>query len=498
MATSAENMLSVEEAVRLAATDSIFYSHYFFPHVVRQDSAPFHRDMWNLLETPDTRYINFQIFRGGAKTTLARLFLSKRIAYGISRTVLFIGKSEGHAANSVGWLMQQVEYNTEWAQAFGLKKGKKWTLTDCEIIHTAFGHTIRIIALGITGSVRGINIEGYRPDLIIVDDPCDEENTATPEQRHKIERLFFGAVMRSLVPASEDPSAKLLLTQTPLDEEDLSNQCVKSEEFRSFRIGCFDSEDIEHANSTWPTRWSKEELLKGYRAAEAMNQLSIWWAEMMCIIVARELSAFKEEWLEYWEVLPITARYVAAIDPAPVLSDKARATGQKTDLQAIMVKAYWQSHRYVVEYKAARDEAPDEVSKALDLYARKYPLLRCGVEDVAYQRTLKWYLETEMRAGRCKSIHVLPIPTLAKDKYSRIIQAHAGPASQGLLHVHRTHTEFTSQFTRFPNVKYKDLLDVSAICDATVSPGALSAGYSDVIDLDESQYEELKWERPCP
>jgi hypothetical protein len=489
------------EAVKLGAADSVFYSHYFFPDVTRQDSPNFHRDIWHLFENPSHRYANVEVFRGGAKTTIARLFMSKRIAYGISHTILFIGKSEGHAARSVDWIMQQVEYNPLWAQTFGLRRGKKWTATDCEIYHGTDAYPIRILALGITGSVRGINVGSFRPDLIVVDDPCDEENTATPEQRDKTNTLFFSAVKESLVPESEDPSSMLCLLQTPLDPEDLSAVCMESEEFASLRIGILTDENEDIAESAWPSRWSKEVILKEKRAAAQRNQLSLWTREKMCLIVARETSSFLEEWLEYWTVLPPNARYVMAIDPTPILSDKARLTGQKTDLQAVMVKCYWKMKQYIVEYSTNRDEDPDQLVANIDRLARKYPILRCGVEGIAYQRNLKWFIERQMQRGKLKSLHVMELKADmipgAKSKYDRIVQAHTGPASQGLLHIHGTHTEFKDQFITHPNCKYKDLLDVSAMCDATIS--ARQEGYIPTsLDYDEEEIPILDWNRACP
>lgn len=506
MSAAAQSLLPLDEAVQLAAADSIFYSHYFFRQTVRQGSPPFHRMMWNVLESPHKRFVNFRSFRGSAKTTLLRLFASKRIAYGISRTILVVGLSEEKAAETIDWIASQVEYNTEWATVFKLVKGKKWTQTDLEIEHRGYGHTVRIKALGITGSVRGVNIKDYRPDLILVDDPCDDENTATPEQREKMARLFFGALKESLVPFTEDPSAKMALAQTPLATDDLTDLCAKSPEFFTVTIGCLTDDDFgsENCQSAWPERWSKETLVDEYTAACQINLASVWWREKMCRIVARETSAFKAEWLadNFWIVLPPQARYVIAIDPAPVRTEIARARDVQTDLQAVLVKAYWKNHRYIVDYTTARDEDPDMVSRSIDRFARKYPIIRAGVEDVAYQRTLKWFLEREMKAGRCKSLHVIEIPTkqLSKDKYTRILQAHSGPGSQGLMHCHASHSEFITQWNDYPNVKFKDLLDASAIADATVAPQTmgLNINVADYVEVDESEIPSLQDFRGAP
>ncbi len=493
---SAVKAVSYSEAIELGVEDSIFYSHFWFPDVIRQDSPHFHADIWGLFE--HNRFSNAEIFRGGAKTTTARLLMSKRVSYGISHTILFIGPNQQHAAEGLIWLMRQVEYNTEWAQAFGLRKGKKWTPTNCEIIHVKLNYPIRIMALGITGAVRGINIDGHRPDLIVVDDPCDEENTATAEQRVKLSSLFFGAVKESLAPASEEPLAALILLQTPLDEDDLSAECTKSSEFASMRIGILTDEDEGLAESSWPGRWSKETVLAEKKAAIERNQLSIWMREKMCLIVARETSSFRQEWLVYYEVLPITARYVMAIDPAPILSDRARMTGQITDLQAVMVKCYWRGHIYVVEYHTSRDEDPDQLVIHLNRMLRKYPILRCGVEGTAYQRTLKWFIEREIRRGNMKAVYIVELPAVGS-KHTRIIQAHTGPASNGMFHVKVEHTAFIEQFVKFPNTKLKDLLDVSAMCDATISPAmAGMVAPDEFAEIDESEIQAIEWDRPSP
>lgn len=496
---SAVKAIAYSEAIELGIADSIFYSHFWFPDITRQDSPQFHEKIWDLFE--HNRFSNAEIFRGGAKTTTARLLMSKRIAYGISHTILFVGPNQQHAAEGVAWLMQQVEYNTEWAQAFGLKKSKKkWTPTNCEVIHEKLAYPIRIMAIGITGAVRGINVGGYRPDLIIVDDPCDEENTATPEQRHKISSLFFGAVKESLAPASEEPMAALILLQTPLDEDDLSADCTKSSEFASIRVGILTPEEVpeEQQESSWPSRWSKETILAEKKARIELNQLSIWMREKMCLIVARETSAFRQEWLVYYEVLPITARYVMAIDPAPILSEKARMTGQITDLQAVMVKCYWRGHIYVVEYHTSRDEDPDQLVIHLNRMLRKYPILRCGVEGTAYQRTLKWFIEREIQRGNMKAVYIVELPAIGS-KHTRIIQAHTGPASNGMFHVKTEHTEFIEQWIKFPNTKLKDLLDVSAMCDATISPSMAGMTAPDAFaEVDETDIQTIEWDRPCP
>jgi hypothetical protein len=485
--------ISLEEAVHLGARDGVFYSHYFFPKTVRQGSPKFHGVIWDLFTR--NRNAHARVFRGGAKTSIARLFTSRRVAYGISHTILYIGKSQDHAARSVEWIMRNVEFNSDWSQVFGLRKGNKWTATECEIISEAFESRSRIIALGITGSVRGVNVDDYRPDLIIVDDPLDEENAATPESRMKINELFFGAIKESLVPASEDPSAGLFLLQTPFENGDLSDVCLKSPDFECVTVGILD----EAGNSAWPERWTSNEILEDKASAIQRNQLSLWMREKMCTIVGREENTFKQDWLRYWTVLPAGARYYMAIDPAPIQSDISRAKGIKTDLQAVMVCAYHQGNKYLVEYATARDEDPEALAGNVDRLSRKYPVMRCGVESIAYQRTLKWFLEKQMRDGKIKHLRIEELNVGGtQSKHNRIVQAHLGRASSGSLYVKPEHQEFIDQFVNYPKVQFKDLLDVSAMCDATAGTETGMTYNEEGEIVGEEDYKDLGEWRGAP
>src|SRR5687767_2949201 len=234
--------LSPQEAVQRGAEGLVKYGTIFFPKTVRQASPTFHSTIGRVLYDASVRYAAFMVFRDGAKTTLLRIFTSQRIAYAISRTIMFVSISQAHSVLSVRWLKRQVEQNTRWASAFGLVKGDKGTDEWIEIVHTkqldAEGKPIRInvLAAGITGQIRGFNIEDFRPDLIVCDDISNEEPTATEEQRLKYFDLFFNALANSLAPESEAPAAKMVLLQTPLNKMDIITQCEKDPEWFFLRF----------------------------------------------------------------------------------------------------------------------------------------------------------------------------------------------------------------------------------------------------------------------
>ena len=126
-APASTTKIPLPEAVRLGAVDNEIYARTFFPNTFRQPSPPFQREIWHDLNDPTVRFSNQRIFRGGAKTTIARVNTSKRIAYGVSKTILYVGASEGAAARSGAWLRNNIERNKLWAGTFALTPGRKWT-----------------------------------------------------------------------------------------------------------------------------------------------------------------------------------------------------------------------------------------------------------------------------------------------------------------------------------------------------------------------------------
>lgn len=461
--------ISLNELSKLAAVDSEFYAHTFFPKTFRQVSPPFAKLLWEPLEDPDARLVNLICFRGASKTTRLRTFASKRIAYGISRTILYIGASERDAIRSVTWVRNQIERNALWRQTFGLKPGKKWEETQIEIEHTGFGHTIWLLGAGITGSLRGINFDDYRPDLIIVDDPQTDETAATQEQREKIADLILGAVRNSLAPKTEEPNAKLVMAITPQHKEDVSQQALIDSEWVSRVIPCWTMETLNlpvaQQVSAWPERFPTSELQQEKLNALRRNKLSIFTREKECKITSKESSVFLPTWLNIRSgPAPFGYPAVLGIDPVPPPSERQMAKGlEGKDYEAHYVWTRVNGEYHLADFARSRGHDPSwSVATAFGLM-RKWRCLRMVFDAVAYQRTLKWILEEAMKRNRIW-YQVVPIADGMK-KFARITGVLNGLATSGKLHIGSEHTVFAEQFEAYGPLYggIDDDLDASAL-----------------------------------
>lgn len=495
-----------DEMVRLCATNSELYAKTFFPKAFRQASPSFAREIWAPLEDPSVRLVNLICFRGSSKTTRLRTFASKRIAYGISRTVLYIGASEKDAIRSVQWLRTQVDQNRLWAQTFGLHPGRKWEETQLEITHKVFNHTVWVLAAGITGSLRGINFDDYRPDLIIVDDPQTDEMAATLEQREKVTDLILGAVKNSLAPPTEEPNAKIAMAITPQHPEDISQQALKDSQWTSRVFPCWTKETIdlpiESQMSSWEEQFPTLSLRQDKTEALKRNKLSIFSREMECKLLSPELSQFRPQWLNI-RTLPNSGPRgcfaVLGVDPVPPPSERQMSKGlQGKDWEAHYVWGRVNGEYHLLDYARNRGHEPSwSVATALGL-AHKWRVSRIVVDAVAYQRTLKWLLDQEMKR---RQVYFSVVPLDDKmAKFARITNVLSGLSTAGRLWIGPEHTIFAEQYAAYgPTYSGPDDdLDASAIALQDLSNPYLERIGEGGEALSDDTIEKFQYQGACP
>lgn len=483
--------ISPKELIELAAVDSVFYSRMFFPGTFRQQSPLFHRRIWDLLDSPQDQYIGIEVFRGGAKTTLVRANTSKRIAYGISRVILPVSASLAHASRTVRWLKKQIETNTKWTSTFKLRKGSKWSDEEIEIVNETAECSIYVLAVGITGQIRGVNLDDYRPDFIIADDPCDEENSGTEEQRKKTAALFFGALAPGLAPRSEQPFSKMALLQTSLDKDDLINTAHRDPQWKTVRFPILETDANGKQQSAWPDRWTTEEVLSNKEAYTRRSQLHLWLREYECTVTSPEDAPLKPEWLKFFQSEPEGGVVYIGIDPA-ISSNK---DAHKFAMVVIKVRG---PDVFILDHFAQTGVNPEQAWNQFLIFALKYRPYQVTVETVAYQKALKFYFQEKMKAAGTFW------PILSYDdrrkKRDRILQAYTGRATEGHLYVRETDHDFITAWTSWRVSQDSDLLDAGAIAlSAASNLLLLSDGDETVMPLlDESNIPRLKFVGACP
>lgn len=494
---------SWKEIVTLGATNPRLFCKAFFPKTFRDEFPPYFDRVWHPLESPLVTFINLQLFRGSAKTTNIRAFIGRRVAYALSRTILIICASQDKAEYTVKWLRGQIERNTAYTWCFGLKRAQPWNQDEIRIHHSLAGHDITIIGMGIHGSTRGLNIDDYRPDLILVDDGLDDETAASPVQRDKLENLVLGALAKSLATVSDNPNRKMIVTQTPFHHDDYSMKAFKDPTWYNVRQGCWTRETenhpLEHQESVWPVRFPTLELRTDKLGHISRNKASLFSREMECKLVTPETSSFKREWIAFYDentMPPVNQMYVCmAIDPVPPPSPLEIEKGMhKKNFEVIACVGYHQGSYYVLEYRFNRGHEPNWTVATFFEMMQKWSPKKLRVETHGYQSTLAWLLRNAMQSqGR-----YIPIEEEKdkRSKYDKIVDPLAGPLSHRKLLLHPGQHDLISMITDYPNVMFDDIIEavakaVEGLTTADIFDGALS-------DFEEDNYKALEYQGAAP
>lgn len=504
--------LAPDELVKLCAIDNNLFEKTFFPKTVRQPSAPYHADWWQHLENPSLRYINLIAHRDSAKTSKLRIFTAKRIAYNLSRTILYIGASEKHAIRSIRWIKARIEEKIgaggvkrrePLAEVFDLRPGSKWTDDEIEIFHGLDTQPIWIMGVGVTSTqLRGINFDDYRPDLIVCDDVLTDENGSTEEQREKLNDVVMGSIKGSLAPASEMPRAKLVMLNTPQAHGDLVELAEQDPEFFSARYSCWTPQtenlDLDKQESSWPARYPTPVRRAEKAAAIKLNKLSVFMKEKEVRIISRESAVFRKEWLRYWidpSQVPVGGVTMLFIDPTPPPAVRKGATPvKKLDFEVIGAMKRVGNNFYLLDYDGLQGGTPAWTIAKFFEYRWRFQPTWAVVETTAYQATLKWLLEEEMKL-RQQWLIIEPFSEI-RSKYNRITSALHKVASEGRLFVHPSQTAFISQFENYPNVPFDDHLDGVSIAIHKLSSAV--AGMISAAGIDNSDLPKVAPRRFCP
>lgn len=497
------DQISPSEAIQLGITDSGFFNRTFFSKTARQAVPSMHQQVDSLLDSRH-RLINILMSRGWAKTSKLRMFAGKRIGYGLTNTGLIIGASEKHSRKSLLWLRTQIEQNKLFADTFGLVPSRPWTDEEIRIEHTKEEKYVTILGMGITSnSLRGVNVDDYRPDLIILDDVMNDENNSSKEGIEKIADLIFGAIIKSLAPASESPFAKLVMLNTPQAFGDISQQALKDPAFKSLVVGCWSKETenlpLDHRRSAWEERVSTPELHQEYAEYAARNRLSIFAREMECKLTTPETSAFRSEWLKFYEedeLPPLHEMWtIMIIDPVPPPKEPQLMKGVVGgDYEAITVLGRYKGRIYILESVSSRGHGPDWTKSEFFRMADRWKIKKCLVEIVGYQTALAWTLREEMRkVGKFYMLEEFGRGD-KRPKSQKIIDGITGPASNGQLYVKRSMTDFIDQYVNYSLIKkvsHDDVIETVALgCIELQNKGVNLTGD---ITLSEDEYEELEY-----
>lgn len=171
-------------------------------------------------------------------------------------------------------------------------------------------------------------------------------------------------------------------------------------------------------------------------------------------IIPSELQTFKKEWFRYFEGLPRNKTTFCYIDPALSEADTSDFTG-------VVVVHVDEEKRWYVEFAKRLRVTPTQLVDYIFQVNTMFKPNVIGVEEVAYQKALLYFLDEEMRRRNT----LLPVkgikPPTTKTKQTRILSLVPRFEWQRVLLAPGLH-DLEMELLQFPRGSHDDLIDALA------------------------------------
>ncbi len=443
-------------------------------------SPDFHHELWEYACSKH-RFVAIAAPRGHAKSTAGTL------AYGLaellfrsSRFALIVSDTEAQASMFLGAMKTELSDNEDLVELFGIKKNEKNEvrfLKDTEtdiIVEFADGHTFRVMAKGAEQKLRGLNWNGTRPDLILVDDLENDELVMNQDRREKLRRWFMGALMPCM-----SPKGKLRMWGTVLHMDSQLNRLMPSDTGRFTRHsdlktwtewpdgrvrGWFSvkyrAHNPEMTKFLWPERFNKQHWQAEREKYAADNALDLYSQEYMNNPIDESVAYFKRG-----DILPMTEEdkerklplsYYCTVDLA--ISEDSRA-----DWSVFMVAGVDDNKViYIVDIIRERLDGREIVDTLLALQ-RAYEFEAIGIEEMMISKAIGPFLREEMiKQGVFPTIVQLKHKGKDKIQRARSIQARMRAKTVKFDKEGDWYPALEDEITKFPRGRHDDQVDTLA------------------------------------
>lgn len=438
--------------------------------------------------------------RGSLKTSLVTVAYSLwRLLRDSSERLLIDSDLRANAKHTAGLIRRHLESNPKVRQLWGdLRKETGWTEDFFTLRRLHDSKEPSVMTAGMDQVVVGLHF-----DRIIADDLVNNTNINTKEALDKAEEH-----VRLLLPLLEvpeiNPSRELILVGTRWDDDDIYGRILRSsgldEDEVRLRLDGGEAQigewDVFFRTAYWQdlpdgrggVRRSylqsegtplfpvfTEEFLAGQRSAAGMGSY-LFASNYLNDPVPVADATFRREWFRYWTPpLPDSDELdvLMAVDPA--ISEHKHG-----DFSAIVVGAVTPAKDiYLLEAWKDRVNPHDLIEKIYQLYLEYRPRV-VGLEQVAFQRALRYMLEDEApkRGVWIPVVELRPDTSETKEMRIRSLQ----PLYQeGKIYHTKEMTALEMELVRFRFTKRgqkDDLADALAYLRAMTMPPAWSRGRS--------------------
>lgn len=422
-----------------------FFIDFFLHKELTYKVPQFHIKCWLLMTTSSYAQVAITLPRGHAKTTLAKLSVVWYFLFTKKRFCVYLSNTQPVALDACRDIIHYMEESDNFRALYGEIKFESKNEGRGLYIFILNGKRCVLRALGAGQQVRGLNVDNQRPDLAIIDDLEDIENTRTPHLLKQLQqwvyRTFFKALSRNY---------KIIWIGNIISNNCILKQLVESKAWQSMRLGAI----LSDGRPLWPDMWTLKQLQEDFLEYKRAGMVTAWYAEMMNMPMPEGNGLITAEQIIYKprrHPVDFTTGFVT-IDPA--ISKKTIR-----DKTAIVVHGIVEQKPEVIDYVHEQLDPLETITETLRL-TTEYGINVIGIESNAYQASLKFWFDTEFQRNGIINMEVVELYSMNK-KVERLL-VWASMMKAGYYGIPQGDIEITEQLLEFDPASennHDDLID---------------------------------------
>jgi predicted phage terminase large subunit-like protein len=469
------------ESLDELAIKCIMWGHFFLPKYFPSASPGFHFNLVRKFFNHKNEYNAYP--RGFGKTTLIQLCICYSLVNGLDEFIVLIEKTFTEASEVLEAIREEFKMNDRILWVYGelSKIGSQNNLVQDNLkdsVGDFFINGCRLRGKGFDSPIRGLKSRHTRPTRIVLDDVESDEHIENVEQRQK----YLSNYIKGIIPAQDNRNGVTKMWGTILHDDSLLSTLIKNHDGEILRA--WDKDRV----LLWPTYWTIEKL-ENKRSEMAIDGKgdSAFYQEYFNEPVSEEDAIFNREMFHYFNKLQLES-----IKKRPhniyIMVDPAISKRETADYTAIVAVLVDQLNRiYVLEIIRMRMD-PIETIKALFAMYERWQPIAVGVESVAYQKSLIYFINEEKKRKNSIVRSMVVKEVKADTDKARKIKGLQPRYAIGNIY-HNSDDQNTkileSELTRFPRGATDDIID------ALASVNQMITGVVKRIDKEYSKYHAL-------
>lgn len=482
------NDAELEGLLSLCYTNTQVCAKTLFPDLFPTDWSDPHDQIFELIDKPDSKKKIIAAPRGIGKTTIARTKAKKGILFREYEFIVYISKSATFAEMQTENIKRELLSNKEVKEMFGnIKINENPDIDEAfsKSAWVAFGRTL-VLPRGAGQQIRGLNWNGKRPQLIIVDDLEDKKLVQSEDNRKYLKDWFYSDTLNSVNKYLDD--WEVLYIDTIKHEDSLAANLIDAPDWSSIVLSICN----ENFESLVPNYMSTQEIKEAMDAHRDSGMIDSFYMEYMNKPISTEDAVFKPEYVNYYSETDAyfqerlsqdKIENIVLIDPAKSVKLHSAESG------VIGIGIDAEDSKYYVRDVVGRKLYPDQLIDEAFGMATRLGCVAIGLEVTSLNEFITQPFRNEM-FSRGQFFELVEINAVGK-KEERI--AALAPLYRAGYMVHNRNCcgPLEAQLFSFPKPKRFDLMDALAYLVKMLEMGLRYFQVPDHIDNPELEFTEL-------